>query len=70
MDYARQRQLIGANILLSTAFRFLIIILASVVLVKIVSLLLARSSELHALELLSAADAYLAKDGSSSGGGN
>lgn len=49
------------------AFRFLVILVASVVLVKLVSLLLANS-DLQALELLSAADSYIERDGGAGGG--
>ena len=69
MDYGearRQRQLLGFSILSNLALRFLLIALASVTLIKLVSVLLARSSELHALELLSAANSYLDRHG----GGN
>ena len=73
MDYSetvqRQRQLIS-SILGSFLLRFFIIAIASIILVKIVSLILAHSSELHALELIAAANAYVEKDGGQSRGGD
>lgn len=72
MDYneavQRQRQIICVSLLGSLFVRFIIVAVASIFLVKIVSLLLAHSSELHALELIAAANAYIDKDGGSGGG--
>lgn len=64
---SRHRFLLG--IFATIAIRLVAVAVASVTLVKIASQLLARSSELHALELLSVADGRLAQsDGGGSGG--
>jgi len=75
MDFVvsqRRRQLLGIEIIGTIALRFILVATASVILIKLVSIILARSTELHALELISAANSHLANsdlyNGSSSGG--
>lgn len=69
----RRRQLLLIELLGTIALRFILVATASVILIKLVSIILARSTELHVLELLSAANSYVANsdlhhNGSSGGG--
>ena len=72
--YQRRRQLIGLELLGTIAFRFILVAAASVILIKLVSVILAHSPELHTLELLSSANNFVAhsdhlnQNGSSGGG--
>ena len=68
---AREHQFIGIQILFSIISRFALVVIVSLLLIKLVSVVIAQSTELHTLELLSAAQSYLDKDkedGGPSGG--
>ena len=74
MDFTvRRRQLIGIELLGTIAFRLTLVVAASIILIKLVSTILANSTELQTLELLSAANNFVANsnqsdpNGSSSG---